>query len=117
MPRLAESRIMAQAELTKVQRGFILAGIALLLAWAFLLGRTLRTCGADPTVILSNIYWGAQIVFIVTLPVTLGAFALGYFLRFRFSRSQLLVSVLALLAASVGLGFASATPGFCSSAL
>jgi hypothetical protein len=67
--------------------------------------------------ILSYILWGTKIVFIVTLPVMVGAFAVGYFVRFRLSRSRLLFGVLVLLAVSVGLGFALATPGFCSSAL
>lgn len=108
---------MAQAELTKVQRGFIIAAIPLLLTWTFGFGRTLRTCGADPGMILAYIYWGAAFIFIVTLPLMVGAFALGYFVHFRLNWSRLVVGVLALLGASVGLGFALATPGFCSSAL
>ena len=101
----------------KVQRGFIIAAILLLLIWAFGFGRTVGTCGADPGVILSYILWGTKIVFIVTLPVTVGAFALGYFVRFKLSWSRLLVGVLVLMAVSVGLGFALANPGFCSPSL
>lgn len=114
--RPAEASIIAQAP-TRVQRGFIVAAIPVLLTWAFGFGWNVRTCEAGPGVIPRYIIWGTEIIFILTLPVTVGAFALGYFVRFRVSWPRLLVGVVVLLAVCVGPGFALATPGFCSPSL
>lgn len=87
--------------MTRVQRGFIAAGVAVILLLAFWLSFGVRAC--DSWIEVELVFLGPLSYWFVSIAMLLSGFAFGYAVRLKVVPGLIIVAALMLFALFLGL--------------